>query len=67
VDDAVVDALAFYYSYAHFDLCEALTWEVAAGSEDVATNPFVPLLRCYAEGYFPFSFNPETVLLFTFG
>ncbi len=56
----------WYVNYANMDLTEAIEWQLAERSDDLATNPFVPLLRCYAEGFYPFSLAPNEVVLFGF-
>lgn len=60
------EAIGFYLSYANMDLCECLEWQLADGSADLAGNPFVPLMRCYAAGYYPFSIARRSVLMFSF-
>lgn len=57
----------FYVSYAVMDAMECLEWQFAEPSADLLTdNPFLPLVRCYAAGCYPFALGPGTVVLFAF-
>lgn len=56
----------WYVNFANQDLMEALEWQLAERSDDLTTNPFVPLMRVYAEGFYPFSLAPNEVVLFGF-
>ena len=60
-------AADFYLSYTLIDMMECVTWQLAAPSADLlADNPFMPLVRCYAAGFYPFALGPRTVVLFAF-
>lgn len=59
------DAL-WYLSYARMDLIEATEWQLAERNANLDDNPFVPLLRCYTLGFYPFSLTRNQVLLFGF-
>jgi hypothetical protein len=65
-ESAAVKNLRWYHSYALFDLFEALRWQLAEKSDATTSNPFVPLLDCYAAGHYPFSLGRETAVLFAF-
>jgi hypothetical protein len=54
----------FYLSYAHGDLLDAIQWQLAERHDDLSSNPFDSLLRCYHAGIYPFSLGPSTVVLF---
>lgn len=56
----------WYVGYANMDAMEAIEWQLAERSNDLTTNPFVPLLRVYAEGFLPFSLARNEVVLFAF-
>jgi len=56
----------WYVGYANMDAMEAIEWQLAERSNDLSTNPFVPLMRVYAEGFLPFSLAPNDVTLFAF-
>jgi hypothetical protein len=64
--DAFSDGAAFYRSYAHGDALQCMQWQLAEGSPELAANPFLPLLRCYRAGAYPFSLGRESVVLFRF-
>lgn len=57
----------FYISYAHADALDCMKWQLAEGSSDMSTNPFLPLLLCYQAGAYPFSLGRDAVVLFRFG
>jgi hypothetical protein len=63
---ADAQAASFYVGYANMDAMECIEWQLAERSDDEASNPFVPLLRCYSEGFYPFSLGPSEVVLFAF-
>lgn len=63
---AAADA-GFYLGYATIDLLESIEWQLAKRSDDVSGNPFLPLVRCYEVGVYPFGLGPEEVVLFAFG
>jgi len=54
----------WYRSFANADQLDAIQWWLA---EPTATdNPFVPLVRCYRLGVYPFSLSRDKVVLFAF-
>ncbi len=55
---------AWYLSYANMDVMEAIEWQLAERSDDVARNPFVRLLDCYATGFLPFAVDRDTFVVF---
>jgi hypothetical protein len=59
-------AASWYLSHADMDFRECLEWQLAERSDDMRANPFVPLTRCYAKGWYPFSLGPAEVVLFAF-
>jgi hypothetical protein len=55
---------SWYASYARGDLYDAIQWWLAdPGALD---NPFLPLIRCYQAGVYPFSLSQDHVVLFAF-
>jgi hypothetical protein len=48
------------------DVIECIEWQLAERDHRLESNPFVPLLRCYAAGFLPFALDPTTVVLFAF-
>jgi hypothetical protein len=56
----------WYLGYASMDMTECLEWQLAEKSSRLDGNPFLPLLRCYAAGFYPFSLDRHTVVLFAF-
>src|SRR5690242_8790545 len=60
------DSAHFYFSYAHQDVIHAVQWQLAENIDDVMRNPFLPLLRCYRAGGYPFSLGRDTIVLFRF-
>jgi hypothetical protein len=57
----------FFLWYALMDAMECITWQLAEPSADLlADNPFLPLVRCYAAGFYPFALGPRTIVLFAF-
>jgi hypothetical protein len=48
------------------DLLDALEWQLAENHDDLSSNPFVPLICCYAAGYYPFVMSSTAVVLFSF-
>lgn len=64
--DIADDHARFYLEYAHHDLWDALTWQLAERSPDTSTNPFIPLLRCYRTGFYPFYLGMRETVLFRF-
>lgn len=61
------DVASWYLSYANMDVTECVEWQLAENTDDLTKNPFVPLLSCYAAGFYPFSLAPNEVVLFGFG
>ena len=62
----VEESARFYLSHAQADVYCALQWQLAEPDADLSHNPFVPLLRCYRAGGYPFSLARDTVVLFRF-
>ncbi len=60
------EAAAWYLGYAHNDILDCVKWQLAERTSDTTSNPFVPLVRCYAAGAYPFSLDREHVVLFRF-
>ena len=60
------DAAEFYLSYAHDDVMRCIEWQLAEGSNDLSSNPLVPLIGCYRAGFYPFVMSRDSVLLFRF-
>jgi hypothetical protein len=56
----------FFLGYANMDAIECIEWQLAESDTRVEGNPFFPLTRCYAEGFYPFSLGPAEVVLFAF-
>lgn len=56
----------FYLIHATMDLFACLEWQLAEDSHDLEGNPFLPLLRCYASGFYPFSLDQTSFILFAF-
>jgi hypothetical protein len=54
----------FYTAYARNDLYDAIQWWLAEPT--AIDNPFVPLIRCYQLGVYPFSLAKDHVVLFAF-
>lgn len=54
----------WYRSFANGDSVDAIQWWLAEPT--ATTNPFVPLLRCYSLGAYPFSLSRDKVVLFAF-
>jgi len=61
-----VEPAGWYLSYANMDITDCIEWQLAEKSDRLEGNPFVPLMRCYAAGYYPFSLGPDLVILFAF-
>jgi hypothetical protein len=64
LDPSAADAAGWYLGYAQADVLECIEWQLAARSDRLDDNPFLPLLRCYAAGFYPFSLAPSEVVLF---
>lgn len=60
------EAADWYASYAQMDAIAAIEWQIAEASEELAGDPFVPLVRCYAERVYPFSLAADRLVLFAF-
>jgi hypothetical protein len=60
------EAVEWYMSFVDIDFQEFLEWQLAEGHDDVSGNPFVPLLRCYATGHYPFILGKAEAVLFAF-
>ncbi|WP_437686067.1 hypothetical protein [Sorangium sp. So ce176] len=61
-----VEPARWYLAYATMDALECIEWQLAEGSDDMEGNPFLPLIRCYAAGLYPFSLDQTTLILFAF-
>lgn len=59
-------SVRWYLSYADMDMTESIEWQLAEKSDRLEGNPFIPLMRCYAAGFYPFCFGPNMVTLFAF-
>lgn len=55
---------SWYRSFANGDQLDAIQWWLAEPT--ATTNPFVPLVRCYSLGVYPFSLSRDKVVLFAF-
>lgn len=62
----IVEAAVWYLSYAYIDMLDCLQWQLAEDDNRLERNPFLPLLRCYAGGFYPFSLSLNRVELFAF-
>jgi hypothetical protein len=61
------DELASWYVfYASVDGVHCVEWQLAEDNSDLKTNPFFPLVCCYAAGFYPFSLDRSTIVLFAF-
>ncbi len=60
------DSANFYLSYAETDAMACMQWQLADPRAELAANPFLPLVRCYRAGAYPFSLDRNTVVLFRF-
>jgi hypothetical protein len=60
------DAAGWYLGYASMDVTECIEWQLAEDSDSLEGNPFLPLMRCYAAGFYPFSLGPSEMAMFTF-
>jgi hypothetical protein len=61
-----VDIANWYLSYAGMDVTDCIVWQLAEGSDSLHGNPFLPLIRCYAEGFYPFALSSTEFVLFSF-
>lgn len=57
---------SWYMGYAIIDFYDRIQWHLAEQSNDASGNPFVPLTRCYGEGFYPFGLSPSEFVLFSF-
>lgn len=64
---AARDAARWYAGFGASDLMEAIEWQLAEGSDDIESNPFLPLLRGYAMGQYPFVLDASRVVVLRFG
>lgn len=60
------DVAGWYLGYTGMDVLECIEWQLAEKSDRLDGNPFLPLVRCYAAGFYPFSLGPACVVLFGF-
>jgi hypothetical protein len=49
------------------DAIAAVEWQLAECDDRLERNPFVPLIRCYQAGFYPFSLGPHEIVLFGCG
>jgi hypothetical protein len=54
----------WYLGYAAVDVLECIEWQLAERSNETRLNPFLPLVHCYAERYYPFAVGPAEIVLF---
>ena len=47
-------------------MIECIEWQLAERSDQLDGNPFLPLVRCYAIGVYPFSLTRSELVLFSF-
>ena len=66
LDVGAGEAGVWYGSYANMDVIEGIEWQLAEPGAALGDNPFVPRLRLYAAGFYPFSYGPREMVLFTF-
>lgn len=66
-DKPALDAAAWYFDYARMDAMHCIEWQLAEDHAQLAGNPFLPLLRVYAEGVLPFSLARDELVLFALG
>jgi len=57
---------AWYRSYAAIELTQCIEWQLVEQTSAVESNPFVPLLRCYAARCYPFALAADEFVLFEF-
>jgi len=60
------ESAQFYFGHAQADVFSCIQWQLADDNDDLTSNPFVPLVRCYRAGAYPFSLDRNTVVLFRF-
>ncbi len=64
--EADAELACWYLSYATMDCLDGVIWQLAEESSDLAGNPFVPLLRCYGLGFYPFAVARDEFILTSF-
>lgn len=62
----VGECARFYLGYAHSDLVACIEWQLAENHDDLSSNPYVSLIRCYRAGFYPFCLDAATVVMFRF-
>lgn len=60
------DIANWYLSYAGMDVTDCIVWQLAEGTDSLQGNPFLPLIRCYAAGFYPFALGSTEFILFAF-
>jgi len=60
-----VEFAQWYMSYANMDFIECIEWQLAEKSDSLDANPFLPLVRCYVAGFYPFSLGRSAFSLYT--
>lgn len=60
------EVAAWYRSFANMDVTDCIVWQLAEATDATQSNPFLPLLRCYAEGFYPFGLSATELVLFAF-
>lgn len=53
-------------SSANMDIIDGIEWQLAESSSRLEGNPFIPLMRYYSAGFYPFSLGPGLAILFAF-
>ncbi len=61
------EAAAWFASFATGDLIEAIEWQLAEGTDDLESNPMLPLLLGYAMGQYPFVLDASRVVVLRCG
>jgi hypothetical protein len=61
-----INQAGWYLSYTSMDVLDCMVWQIAEPTDELNGNPFLPLLRCYAAGYYPFGLAQSEVVLFAF-
>lgn len=56
----------WYMSSANMDIIDGIEWQLAESSSRLEGNPFIPLMRYYSAGFYPFSLGPGLAILFAF-
>ena len=60
------ESAQFYFGHAQADAFHCIQWQLAENAGELTANPFVPLMRCYRMGAYPFSLDTDTVVIFRF-